>query len=85
MIDNPIYRAWLDATNCYLAGMGKPPLRPRVKAPCESLVLADDLERHLETCDACLGGWSVFDRPESEERKLDDPRHSQCKHGRFEE
>jgi hypothetical protein len=46
----------------------------QVKAPCDSLVFSDDLAAHRETCAACLGGWSVFDRPESEERKLDDPR-----------
>jgi len=57
--------------------------RKRIKAPCDSLIYLSGLERHKETCEACIGGWSVFDRPESEERRLDDPRHAQCKYGKF--
>ena len=56
------------------------------RARCGSLVRdtgADDLARHEECCPACIGGWSVYDRPESEERKLDDPRHDQCRNGKF--
>jgi len=60
-------------------------MKPRVKAPCDSLVFPEDLERHREECEACIGGWSIFDIPESEERRLDDPRHSQCKYGKFQE
>jgi len=44
-----------------------------------------DYEAHVEKCEACREGWSVFDLPESEERKLDDPRHGQCRNGTFEE
>ena len=55
------------------------------RAACGSLVKPADYEGHFEQCEACRGGWSVFDRPESEERKLDDPRHGQCRNGKFEE
>ena len=53
------------------------------RAACGSLVKPGDYETHLEDCEACREGWSVFDRPESEERKLDDPRHAQCRGGKF--
>lgn len=48
------------------------------KAPCDSLVKPEDYAAHLEKCEACKGGWSIFDRLESEERKLDDPRWGQA-------
>lgn len=48
------------------------------RAPCDSLVRPGDYGAHLEQCEACRGGWSVFDPPESEERALDDPRHGQA-------
>lgn len=51
------------------------------RAPCGSLIRdcgADDLERHKARCPACLGGWSVWDIRESEERKLDDPSKGQA-------
>ena len=66
---NLIFDTWLDATNCYLAGMGKPRY---FRAPCDSLIRdtgADDLKRHEEQCEACKGGWSIWDQPESEECK----------------
>ena len=47
-----------------------------VRASCESLVKPEDLARHKETCKACVEGYSIFDWPESEERYLDDPRHT---------
>ena len=50
------------------------------RARCGSLIRdtgSDDLREHEESCSACIGGWSIWDRPESEERKLDDPRRSQ--------
>ena len=56
-----------------------------VRAPCESMVHPQDLARHKETCKACVEGYSIFDRPESEERYLDDPRHDQCHQGKFKE
>lgn len=68
--DDPIVQSWFDATNCYLGALG---LKPYVKAPCESLTR--NLEVHMRDCEACKGGWSVFDRPESEERYLDSPTH----------
>lgn len=48
------------------------------RTPCDSLVLASAYEGHLEDCEACKGGWSVFDKTESEERTLDDPRRGQA-------
>ena len=70
------------ATKIYRAGMGLEPRPIYVKAPCESLVRIGYLEEHQEICPACRGGWSVFDRPESEERYLDDPRHIPYSHQR---
>jgi hypothetical protein len=55
------------------------------RAPCGSLVRPGDYEAHVEKCEACRGGWSIYDRPEAEERWLDDPRHDQCRNGKFEE
>lgn len=49
-----------------------------LRMPCDSLVKREDAEEHREECEACKGGWSVFGRPENEERKLDDPRHGQA-------
>ena len=63
-------------TKVYRAGMGLEPRPIYVKAPCESLVRIGYLERHQETCPACRGGWSIWERPETEERYLDDPRHT---------
>ena len=51
------------------------------KAPCGSLIRdtgADDLARHEESCPACIGSWSIWDLPEAEERKLDEPRRVQA-------
>ena len=50
-------------------------------ARCGSLIRetgADDLARHEAKCPACKGGWSIWDLPESEERKLDDPGRGQA-------
>ena len=79
---NPIERAVKDATDAYRAGMGLPPLRTRYfRARCESLIRdtgCDDLAVHEAECEACQGGWSVWERPEAEERRTDDPRRGQA-------
>ena len=79
---NEIERTVREQTDAYRARMGLPPLRPRYhRARCGPLIRdtgADDLRRHEESCAACIGGWSIHDRPESEERYLDDPRHGQA-------
>ena len=75
---NDIEQAWWDATNCFLSGAGLPRLKPYRRTPCDSLVKVDDYQAHLEECEFCANGGSVLDRPESEERKLDDPRHNQA-------
>ena len=53
------------------------------RAPCGSLVKPADYEAHCEECIVCREGGYIYDRPESEERKLDDPRHAQCRAGKF--
>lgn len=80
MNNDPIFESWFDTTNCYLGALG---LKPYVKAPCDSLTR--DLEAHMEKCQACKEGYSIDDRPESDERYLDDPRHDQCRDGKFKE
>ena len=54
------------------------------RAPCGSLIRdtgADDLARHEEKCPACLEGQSAWDK--AEDQWLDDPRHDQCRNGKF--
>ena len=79
---NPLEQVVLDVTSAYRAGAQLKPLAYR-RAPCDSLVKPADYEAHLERCEACREGWSVFDRPESEERKLDAAQHDQCRGGKF--
>ena len=50
------------------------------RASCGSLIRdtgADDLARHEAECPACIGGWSIWDLSEAEERRLDDPHRGQ--------
>ena len=66
-MDNLIFDVWLDATNCYLAGMDKPRY---FRARCDSLIRdtgADDLKRHEEHCQACREGYSIFDHGDDDE------------------
>lgn len=61
-------------------------MTPYHRARCGSLIRetgADDLVRHEARCPACLEGWSIYDRTESEERKLDAPQHDQCRNGKL--
>ena len=56
------------------------------RARCGSLIRdtgADDLARHEAKCPACAGGWSVWDLPQAAEERLNDPRHDQCRNGKF--
>ena len=51
------------------------------RAQCGSLIRdlgPESLAHHIDECEACKDGWSVYDRPESEERRLDDPRRCQA-------
>ena len=51
------------------------------RAPCGSLIRdtgADDLARHEASCPVCVRGYSVWDRPESEDDRLNDVRHGQA-------
>ena len=59
-----------------------------LKARCGSLIRdtgADDLARHEQSCPACLGGWTKTDYEwsKAEDQWLDDPRHDQCRNGKF--
>ena len=57
---DPIYQAWLDATNCYLAGAGLPPLKPEIL----KRKYADDIDDYEPDC------YNMTD-----DERLDDPRH----------
>ena len=51
------------------------------RARCGSLIRdtgADDLARHEARCPACLAGYSIWDRPEAEDKWLDDPQRGQA-------
>ena len=72
---NDIERTVADVTAAYRAGMGLPALKPYRKAPCGSLVKFGDYQSHIEECEFCINGGNVFDRQESEERRLDSPTH----------
>lgn len=64
---NPIFDAWLVATNCWRAGAGLPPL----KNPPEPEILNGRDEDYPEADE---------DEPDRypDERYLDDPRHGQA-------
>jgi len=71
--DDLIYQAWLDATNCYRAGMKLPPLK--------NLPEPEILDgRELEYTDQ-----DEPDRYRSEDERLDSEQHDQCVAGKFKE
>ena len=67
---DPIYQAWLDATNCYLAGAGLPPLKP------ESL-----REKYWDDID----DYEPDRYGMTDEERLDSPVHDLCRKGRMEQ
>lgn len=90
--NDPIYRAWLDATNCFLAGMGLPPLKAaavRGPDPDSQLYKAllrpadrDDYERDYDP-DYAGQDWAsrhmaVDNHQMSADERLDDPRRGQA-------
>lgn len=84
--DDPIFRAWLDATNAFLAGAGLPPLpEPHASAidpdsPLYRSLLRDNCERDhdpdyarqdYESCHTAISNHDM-----TEDQRLDDPRHT---------
>jgi len=66
--NDPIFRAWFDATNCYLAGAGLPPLKEHKTESDEFRFSDEDRDEPDRYPD---------------DRYLDAPEHDQCCNGRF--
>ena len=71
---DPIMRAYIAATNCYLAGAGLPPIKmPQVERCAECDRVLEDGENEL-----CQGCNDRLVREQAEDHRLDDNRRGQA-------